>query len=238
MWTRNQSRMTRFVWLGLMMAALGCGGSASSGAGNGGAAGSGNGNGGTGGTGNAGAGGNGATAGDAGSGGATAGQGGVAGAGSRPTDCAVPSDCIVVPESCCGQCGAAVRGDAIALNRAGAADYRLTLCQDTGCPLCDMPNDATLVATCSAGKCELVDLLKHPSTACERNEDCELRTNECCNCGGAQTIDHLIAVNRMSNYPSLVCDPNEACDPCVDPPPDRAQALCESGRCVAEWALD
>ncbi len=223
-------RFGRVGWLGLLSVVVACGGSTSSG--DGGDAGS------TGGAGGSGSGGSGAGGSGAGGSGA-GGSGGSAGVGELPTSCVVPSDCVVVPASCCGACGAPARGDAVAVNAKQAPAYRQQLCSETACPGCDMPRDPTLVATCSAGNCELIDLLQHPSTACERNEDCVLRTNQCCNCGGAQDIEHLIAVNVMSSYPSLVCDPDEACDPCVDTPPDRAHAYCGAdGHCIAEWALD
>ncbi|MEZ4232552.1 MAG: hypothetical protein R3B89_25455 [Polyangiaceae bacterium] len=231
------SRITSRIMLALRGAACclsllvaGCGGSTSSAGGTGGGAGVGA---------SAGAAGDAGSAAQGGTGQGGTGQGGSAGIGAPPQDCDVPSDCIVVPASCCGACGAATRGDAVAINRSEASTYRQQLCFDMDCPACDMPRDPTLVATCSAGRCELVDLLQHEATACTRDEDCVLRTNECCNCGGAQDMEHLIAVNSMSSYPRLVCDPDEACDACVDAPPDRARAYCATnGHCAAEWALD
>ncbi len=90
--------------------------------------------------------------------------------------CEAPSDCGVTHASCCGTCGVARRGDAVAVNTAhylarglrrdgcgGAADA-------VACPACASPIDPQLVATCRAHRCELVDLGAGTQSADERAE--------------------------------------------------------------------
>jgi hypothetical protein len=190
-----------------------CGGSTS--VGTGGASGGG----GTGGGGTGGAGavsGGGGTAG-LGGGGAGGGTGGSAGGPTDATQCAVPSDCLLLSFSCCGQCGAVVRGDAQALNKSGATEYLTNNCATVDCPPCFQPQDPTLLATCEAGRCTVVDLLTHPSTSCTDATQCRVRTNACCECGGPTDSDHLIAVSTVSSggYEPLVCDPDSACPECA-----------------------
>lgn len=219
----------RGLWLVGLVMCVACGGSASD-DGSGGTAGSGNGgSAGSGADGGTSAGGNGGSSGNAGSSGS--GQGGDA-----PTPCMGPSDCVVVPISCCGQCGAATRGDAQALHKNDVAIQRTWTCGDTGCPDCYMATDPNLLATCTAGKCALVDLQTTSATECTQNSDCRLRTNECCECGGAQDPEHLVAVSDYS-IEQLVCDPGSGCPECAPAPPDYAEAVCDAGRCSVQWLL-
>jgi hypothetical protein len=153
--------------------------------------------------------------------------------------CEVNSECIVVPQSCCGACGAPTRGDAIAVNRANASEYARRACEDSdGCPACaPLFIDPTLVATCRAGACELVDLKLHAASACEQDDDCKVRTPDCCECNGDTDPGRLIgiAVDAERDYADLVCDPDQACPECAAVYPDEVTVECSSaGRCETE----
>jgi hypothetical protein len=157
--------------------------------------------------------------------------------------CDVSPECIVVPESCCGSCGAATRGDAIAVNVDRADVYRTVVCEGTGaCPACFLQQDPTLVATCLAGQCAVVDLEDHPVTECEHDDDCRVRTRDCCECGGDTSPAGLIALRvgeAEQQYADLVCDPDDPCPECAPLLPEDATAFCSSaGRCVVEWAVN
>jgi len=143
--------------------------------------------------------------------------------------CTANADCIVVPKSCCGSCGAATREDSIAVNAKKASDYRSSVCDSMGCPACYMPTDPTLVATCSAGTCQVVDLLKHAATSCTSENDCRVRTTACCECGGPTDDEHLIAVAQEPAYSALVCD-GQGCPECAPQYPPKA-LVCEAGHC-------
>jgi hypothetical protein len=154
-------------------------------------------------------------------------------------DCTRNSECVIRPASCCGACGAATREDAIALNASKLGAYGQATCGDVfGCPACYMPQDATLIATCDAGRCKVVDLMAHGSTTCTSSSECRIRTNVCCECGGPANIEHVIAVNVSAepDFAKLVCDANQACPECAPIYPSDVVALCSGGRCEAAWA--
>ena len=188
--------------------------------------------------GNGGSAGSGAAGGSGGNGGSSGNAGTGGNGGDNFSACSAPSDCVVIPASCCGSCGAATREDSVAVNKQSASVYQAWTCgEDTACPGCYMPTDANLVATCSAGKCAVVDLLASKATECTDSSECRLRTNQCCECGGAQDAEHLIAVSDSSSLERVVCDPDVGCPECAPPPPDYAEAVCDDGRCTVQWLL-
>lgn len=149
--------------------------------------------------------------------------------------CEVNSDCVVRPASCCGQCGAATREDIVALAKGSVAAYQSAKCGDVfGCPACYMAQDATLIATCSSGRCTVVDLLAHAATACGAAADCRIRTNVCCECGGPMDQEHLVSISDESLFQPLVCDPLQACPECAPVYPPEYSADCSGGHCVAK----
>ena len=162
--------------------------------------------------------------------------GGEDGGGTDPgdyDDCRVPSDCVLRPASCCGACGAATREDSVALNADRAADYQGSVCgDDVGCPACFMEQDPTLIATCEAGRCVVVDLLAHPATECAADADCRLRAGECCECGASVSATNVLSVADPGAIEDLLCDPGFGCPECAPIYPDSVTAACESGRCV------
>lgn len=149
--------------------------------------------------------------------------------------CETPSDCIVATESCCGTCGAPTRGDAVAIASDKSAAYRDATCgPDTGCPACaPLFIDPTLVATCREQRCELIDLLEDEASACESDDDCRVRTKDCCPCGGDTSMGRLIGVSSENAYSALVCDPDQGCPECAPAYPDEVTVSCNAdAHCV------
>ena len=178
------------------------------------------------------------TGGEVGSGGS--GSGGLTGDWGH---CQVNSDCVVRPESCCGECGAATRDDIIALNENELDEYQATVCDAAvGCDPCYQATDPFLGAMCDGGHCEVFDLRASPITECVTSEDCRVRAQECCECGATMTQETLIAINvgQEAAYAALVCDPNTTCLECAPAYPDAATAVCvgdsEPARCDIVWA--
>lgn len=163
---------------------------------------------------------------------------GDSGDGGGPPDlysCELNSQCRVVPESCCGTCGAPTRDDAVAINGAAAAAHSARACEDgVGCPACaPLFIDPTLVATCRAGRCELVDLLDHQASACAQDVECKVRTPDCCECGGDTGLGRLIGVSTTAerDYAELVCD-EQACPECAPIYPAEVTVECNrDGHC-------
>lgn len=141
-------------------------------------------------------------------------------------------DCVVVPESCCGTCGAPTRGDAVALNADKQAAFRRGACGNgAGCPACaPLFVDPTLVATCQKARCELVDLHEHPMTACTKDADCRIRVADCCECGGDTSMGRLIGLNvtAEADYTALVCSPSQSCLECAPLYPPEVTVTCNA----------
>lgn len=151
--------------------------------------------------------------------------------------CSVPADCVVVPASCCGSCGAATRGDAVAVSVARVSDHRSSVCgDDLGCPACFMEPDPTLLATCDAGHCALVDLQTHPATECAVASDCRVRAAECCECSATISESTVVAVADAAAFEALVCEPGAGCPECAPVYPDTFGATCDGGRCAMIFA--
>jgi hypothetical protein len=146
-----------------------------------------------------------------------------------------------VPVSCCGTCGTATRGDAIAIARARAGEFRSGACgAGSVCPPCAGTQDPSLLATCQAGRCALVDLLDVPSNACTADADCRVRSVDCCECGGRTGRDGLVAirVDAEPAFSALVCDgPTVACPECAPVYPSEARAVCDprARHCALVW---
>lgn len=163
------------------------------------------------------------------------GAGGSGGTGGGYDVCSKSSECVIRPASCCGQCGAATRDDIVALSSSRVTAYQTATCGDTsGCPACYSPQDATLIATCDAGHCKVVDLRTHAATACGAASDCRVRTNVCCECGGPTDIEHIIATSSESELSPLVCD-GQACPECAPIYPSEVVVDCLNGHCNAAW---
>jgi hypothetical protein len=174
-----------------------------------------------------------------GTGGSSAGGGAAGGAHAEFRSCTASTECVVVPETCCGSCGVAARGDAIALRQEHVAHYRQAACEYfPPCLPCADDPDPTLVATCAAGLCEVVDLLEHDVTLCSDPADCRVRAQACCECGADTGPSSLIALrtDAEATYQQLVCPADTFCAECASVYPDEATAVCSGeGRCRVEW---
>jgi hypothetical protein len=133
--------------------------------------------------------------------------------------CEAPSDGIVRAVSC----GAATRGDAIAIHRDQGTAYSAAFCGPEGmmCPAWASTNDPTLVATCGAGQCTVVDRLEAEVTACVTVDDGRVRSVDGCECGGRVEAPWWIAVSTTTDalYSALVCDADVACIACTPESP-------------------
>lgn len=152
--------------------------------------------------------------------------------------CASPTECELLPESCCGRCGAATPDDMIGVHRDDVAANRDLACMGgtIGCPECAMPQDPFLVATCELRACVARDLHALPLTECAADSDCVLAPHTCCACG-VLGIDEVVAYNpARGELSALICDPGAPCPPCV-PVFGELAAFCESGRCVVRQPM-
>lgn len=137
--------------------------------------------------------------------------------------CEHPTDCTLVPVSCCGNCGAYTRDDIVSVHDDVVAQQRMEACPDDfGCPPCFSEPDPALQPTCEAGACGYVDLydpsMGHTSeyTECDDDSDCVLRVVDCCPCGADIRMDRLVAIraDKLADFAELVCEPGTACPEC------------------------
>jgi len=93
------------------------------------------------------------------------------------------------------------------------------------------------IATCSRGRCELVDLRETALAARNWDFDCRLRVADCCECGGDTRPGRLlgIAVDSVSAYQDIVCDGNPPCPECAPLYPNGVFVSCgSSGVCEVD----
>jgi hypothetical protein len=154
--------------------------------------------------------------------------------------CTRTTDCVVVPASCCGVCGAATREDVVAIHRSLISTYRESVCEGLACPACYMEQDPSLVPTCGSERCEYVDLRAQATiTACSEAADCRVRTVDCCECGGDTTKGGVIALRTDSEsaYSAVACVGVDACPECAPAYPEEVTATCNpAGFCEAVWS--
>lgn len=147
-------------------------------------------------------------------------------------DCESNADCVVVPQSCCGTCGSATRDDAIAVKVERSDEYRADACETAGrCPACAaVVEDPRLLGVCVARRCEVVRLHDHPVAYCASDAECQIRTRDCCPCGGETAPGRMIAIRKdgESYYSDIVCDEGQACPECAPVYPAEVTARCGS----------
>ena len=104
------------------------------------------------------------------------------------------------------------------------------------CPRCATFLNPYLIATCNGGRCEPRDTRLEGYASCSVDEECRLRTRECCECGGTTDPYSLIAIRIDMDpaYSSAVCDPLMACPECLPMYPSEARAVCRMGHCEVE----
>jgi len=154
--------------------------------------------------------------------------------------CAVPSDCTLASNTCCGTCGRPSLADFDAINASLTEEYYLlVVCPEARtepvpCPECAVAPNPNLQATCDLGRCEGIDVETDPDlSACATDADCVVRVPDCCECGADTSPYNLIALSTsgLSEYLTSVCDPDTGCDGCLPTYPAEAEALCISGAC-------
>jgi hypothetical protein len=150
--------------------------------------------------------------------------------------CTVNSDCVLVPVSCCGTCGAPTATDVLAINSDSIQLQSDLACANQavpGCPLCAAEPNGSLLAQCVQGSCEVFDVRASPVSACETAQECVLRVAACCECGAAMNVSSLIALNadQLSSYAQLVCDSTADCMDCAPVYPSDITIDCISGHC-------
>lgn len=159
------------------------------------------------------------------------------------TACAVPSDCTLAANTCCGVCGQPTIDDVDGIHVADWDAHYATVCDDPDplCPGCaSMPNP-WLLAECADAACTATDVRTDPVTACTTDDECVLRTPECCTCGSDFIPEQLIALraDAEGEWRSRVCDPDTDCATCEPEYPGYVRAACsDEGRCVIEYLED
>jgi hypothetical protein len=145
--------------------------------------------------------------------------------------CTTRSDCAVAPVTCCGDCGVARSGDAIALATSQLGSWHTAACRGgEACPRCAGRIDPMLIATCEAASCRLHDLHTEAIGACTTDTDCALAPATCCDCG-ALGAGAVVAFNPAhGDIGAITCDAGTACPPCV-PTFTGVAAQCMGGHC-------
>lgn len=136
--------------------------------------------------------------------------------------CNVPTDCVLIPQSCCGDCGAYARMDVVAVHRDLASSYHGLSCNMVTCPGCHRDPDPALVADCRENRCVVLDFydpeMGHSSeyTECDTDDDCVIRARECCECGARVSPDTVVAIrrDRRADVERLYCEPGTGCPEC------------------------
>lgn len=150
--------------------------------------------------------------------------------------CTASDQCALASNTCCGTCGLPTLADFDVINERQRMAHRAAVCPvPQPCPACAGFPNPNLGATCRAGTCEGFDLGAMALTECAVDSDCRLRTRGCCECGG--DLGNLIAIRADSegDYMNLVCPIEAACDDCAPTYPAERRAVCDAGRCVAEF---
>lgn len=140
--------------------------------------------------------------------------------------CMYPTDCILRPASCCGDCGAYTRDDIISLTLEDLDDYLRENCSggEFSCPGCYKAPNPSLFANCSEdSQCTWIDIYDPDHdyateyTRCSTDSDCVLRTRECCECGATISQDNIVAIrkDKLSDFEKLVCKPETGCPECA-----------------------
>ncbi len=136
--------------------------------------------------------------------------------------CEHPTDCTLIPASCCGDCGAYTRDDILSLHDDDVEEQRSATCGEVACPPCFTEPDPALQPTCESGVCGYIDLydpamdFTSEFTECTESDECVLRVVDCCPCGAEIRMDRLVAirVDKLADFAELVCEPGTACDDC------------------------
>jgi hypothetical protein len=162
-------------------------------------------------------------------------------------ECETADDCRLEQDRCCADCKSPELYEAVsqdehqrhveecALSKCGPPDYR------PGELECSERYDA-LAAVCVSGTCTKLDLLESRFTACERDDECQLRTGAygCCplcsvrapTINGVQYyMGGLVAFSDLEGFLSAYCPGTPACSECPSSIPNEVSARCLEGHC-------
>jgi hypothetical protein len=156
--------------------------------------------------------------------------------------CAVPSECILSANTCCGVCGMPELGDVDGVHRERTAEHYLAVCPDSAdgpidCPDCPVALNPDLIPTCAAGRCAVIDVGMEALSECSDDSECVVRVPDCCPCGADTSPYRLIALrgDRVGDYEARVCDPGTGCPECEPMYPADVRAICGAeGHCQIE----
>jgi hypothetical protein len=145
--------------------------------------------------------------------------------------CSMAGMCVLVPASCCGNCGMPTKTDEIAIPRNKWSAYRTLACTTDGgaiaCPECAGTPDPNLQAFCEGGTCVPVFVPTDPISACASDADCQLVQGVCCGpCGGERTLT-AVAKTRAAEFTNQICDPTVDCAGCPMPVPTLSKVKCD-----------
>jgi hypothetical protein len=166
---------------------------------------------------------------------------------STASECASSDDCRLEQERCCADCRSPELYTAIT-----QAEHRQHLA-DCSPPKCGPPDYRpgeldcgdgydTLTAVCEGGMCTKLNLLESPFTACQRDDECHLRTGAfgCCPLcsirapasGDAQYYaGGLVAFSDLAGFLSRYCPGERTCSECPSSIPNEVIARCLQGHC-------
>ena len=159
------------------------------------------------------------------------------------TPCAIPSECTLAANTCCGVCGQPELENFDGIHVDDRDAHYASVCDDPDpiCPGCATMPNPWLLAECAEQSCEATDLRQDPITECSADEECVLRVTGCCACGGNTNPEALIAIatEAVGTYIERVCDPGQACLGCEPAYPEFVEAACsEAGRCIMRFLDD
>jgi hypothetical protein len=153
--------------------------------------------------------------------------------------CTGPGQCQLAPKGCCDGCGIPLLESRDAVNSSTLDQHYAEVCPvPEPCPKCASKQNPDLAAFCEQPSCAVIEVSKHPVSACASDADCTLRFAECCDCSGAP--EQLIATNQKGyyEYEQQVCPGGGGCpSDCAPQHPAGYVASCDvsTGHCrVAE----
>lgn len=166
--------------------------------------------------------------------------------------CGTSDDCLLVQDSCCNDCW--VGRPYFAQTRRQVQRYLEDHCStakcgpprvlDVGDLRCPAAHD-TLTAVCAENACITFDLALSPFSACERDDQCQLRFGaDCCaECALATSevagmlfyAGGLVALSDEAGFVEAYCQDTARCRRCAPKLPNEVAARCIAGHCQVEY---